>query len=109
MLSTSPGKESDFQRFAHAGIGQRILCTGTHRIPPPRPGIRPRPSGILTALQARADAAGPIGWDVGVDSTTCRAHQYAAEARKRGIRRPSRRVGRATSRPIMGWGAFAAV
>ncbi|WP_370311043.1 transposase [Amycolatopsis sp. WAC 01376] len=45
---------------------------------------------ILTALQAMADATGRITWDVIVDSTIARAHQHAAGARKRGIRRPSR-------------------
>jgi len=39
---------------------------------------------IVTALQARADAAGLIGWDVSVDSTTVRAHQHAAGARSDG-------------------------
>jgi hypothetical protein len=39
---------------------------------------------ILTALQAFADAAGRIVWDESVDSTTARAHQHAAGARKRG-------------------------
>ncbi|MFF4776363.1 IS5 family transposase [Microtetraspora fusca] len=48
---------------------------------------------IVTALQALADAAGRITWDVSVDSTIARAHQHAAGARKRGIFRPSRRVG----------------
>jgi transposase len=38
---------------------------------------------ILTALQARADAAGLIAWDVSVDSTIVRAHQHAAGARVR--------------------------
>ncbi|MFC0071951.1 IS5 family transposase [Umezawaea endophytica] len=51
---------------------------------------------ILTALQARADAAGRVTWDVSVDSTITRAHQHAAGARKRGICRQSRRAG---SRP----------
>lgn len=37
---------------------------------------------ILTALQARADAAGLITWEVNVDSTVCRAHQHAAGARR---------------------------
>lgn len=37
---------------------------------------------ILTGLQARADAAGLIGWDVSVDSTIARAHQHAAGARR---------------------------
>ncbi|WP_442922087.1 IS5 family transposase [Microbispora sp. ATCC PTA-5024] len=47
---------------------------------------------IMTALQALADAAGRITWDVSVDSTIMRAHQHAAGARKRGICRPSRRA-----------------
>lgn len=38
----------------------------------------------MSALQARADAAGLIGWDVSVDSTTARAHQHAAGARRDG-------------------------
>jgi transposase len=38
---------------------------------------------ILTGLQARADAAGLVTWDVSVDSTIARAHQHAAGARKR--------------------------
>jgi transposase len=55
---------------------------------------------ILTALQAVADAAGQITWDVSVDSTTARAHQHAASgARKRGICRPYRLVGSATNQP----------
>jgi transposase len=58
---------------------------------------------ILTTLQALADAAGRITWDVSVDSTIARAHQHAAGARKRGIFRRSRLVaGVAMSRPIMG-------
>jgi transposase len=39
---------------------------------------------ILAVLQAHADAAGRIGWDVSVDSTTSRAHQHAAGARRDG-------------------------
>jgi transposase len=35
---------------------------------------------VLTGLQARADAAGMITWDVSVDSTVARAHQHAAGA-----------------------------
>ncbi|WNF01531.1 IS5 family transposase [Streptomyces luomodiensis] len=38
---------------------------------------------LLTLLQARADAAGLIFWEVNVDSTICRAHQHAAGARRR--------------------------
>ncbi len=37
---------------------------------------------IVTRLQARADAAGLINWDVSVDSTIARAHQHAAGARR---------------------------
>lgn len=39
---------------------------------------------LLTRLQAAADAAGRISWDVSVDSTVCRAHQHAAGARRDG-------------------------
>jgi transposase len=42
---------------------------------------------ILAGLQARADAAGLVTWEVGVDSTIMRAHQHAAGARKGGISR----------------------
>ncbi|AYG85121.1 hypothetical protein DWB77_07337 [Streptomyces hundungensis] len=38
----------------------------------------------LALLQARADAAGLIVWEVSVDSTVCRAHQHAAGARRDG-------------------------
>ncbi|GAB3958155.1 hypothetical protein GCM10027614_75120 [Micromonospora vulcania] len=48
---------------------------------------------ILTALQAVADEAGRVTWDVSVDSSVARAHQHAAGARKRGICRSSRRAG----------------
>jgi len=37
---------------------------------------------VVTALQALADAAGHVTWDVPVDSGTARAHQHAAGARK---------------------------
>jgi transposase len=60
---------------------------------------------ILANLQARADVAGLITWDVSVDSTVVRAHQHAAGARERGICRRSRPVG---SRLITGWGGPAA-
>jgi transposase len=38
----------------------------------------------VTRLQAAADAAGRVCWQVSVDSTVCRAHQHAAGARKDG-------------------------
>jgi len=60
---------------------------------------------ILTALQARADAAGQVTWDVSVDSTIARAHQHAAGARKRGICRPNRRAGSRPSPTITRWAA----
>jgi transposase len=37
---------------------------------------------IVSALQALADAAGHVTWDVSVDSAIARAHQHAAGARK---------------------------
>lgn len=63
---------------------------------------------ILTGLQAGADAAGVITWDVSVDSTINRAHQHAAGARKRGIVKSSRPGEPRPSRPTTGWGAPAA-
>ncbi len=39
---------------------------------------------VVSGLQAVADGAGLIGWDVSVDSTTARAHQHAAGARRDG-------------------------
>ncbi|WP_260677547.1 IS5 family transposase [Streptomyces albidoflavus] len=40
--------------------------------------------GIWPGLQARADVAGLITWEVNVDSTVCRARQHAAGARRDG-------------------------
>ena len=39
---------------------------------------------LVTALQALADAAGHVTWDVSVDSAVARAHQHAAGARNDG-------------------------
>ena len=36
---------------------------------------------LLQQVQAAADAAGEIDWDISVDSTIVRAHQHAAGAR----------------------------
>jgi transposase len=58
---------------------------------------------VLTALQAQADAAGRITWDVSVDSSIARAHQHAAGARKKGICRQSRQAGFGWSRLTMHW------
>lgn len=63
---------------------------------------------VLTALQAVADAAGHITWDVSVDSTIARAHQHAAGARKRGICRPSRRAQSPPNPRITRWAAHVA-
>jgi transposase len=64
---------------------------------------------ILTALQALADAAGRIVWDVSVDSTIARAHQHAAGAPKRGICKPNHPAGRvAANQQTTGWAAPAA-
>jgi transposase len=60
---------------------------------------------VLAGLQARADAAGLICWDVSVDSTVVRAHQHAAGARKRGTCRPSRRPGSPPTTASAGPGA----
>ena len=38
---------------------------------------------LLAEVQTRSDAVGEIVWEVGVDSTSVRAHQHAAGARKR--------------------------
>lgn len=43
---------------------------------PTAPGNAP-----LQQVQAAADAAGEIDWDISVDSTIVRAHQHAADAR----------------------------
>lgn len=46
---------------------------------------------ILQAVQADADAEGRIDWSmVGVDSTSCRAHQHAAVARRKKPRIPKK-------------------
>lgn len=38
---------------------------------------------LLAHVQAEADAAGAVVWEVSVDSTVVRAHQHAAGARRR--------------------------
>src|SRR3712207_8095082 len=38
---------------------------------------------LLAHVQARSDAVGAVVWEVSIDSTTVRAHQHAAGARKR--------------------------
>ncbi|MET7816659.1 transposase [Streptomyces sp. NPDC005395] len=60
---------------------------------------------LLTRLQARADAAGLITWEVNVDSTICRAHQHAAGARRAATDGPrkSRRAVSMSSRRTTAW------
>lgn len=59
---------------------------------------------IFAAVLADADTQGRIDWlMVSVDSTTCRAHQHAAGARKRPPRMPGRRAPR-QHRPDEGLG-----
>ncbi|WP_398854109.1 IS5 family transposase [Streptomyces lateritius] len=69
---------------------------------------------LLQQVQAQADAAGGIDWDVSVDSTSIRAHQHAAGARKAPARRvkrggrdgtPERKTVGETVRPPGGGGA----
>ncbi|MEU3743276.1 IS5 family transposase [Streptomyces sp. NPDC032198] len=48
---------------------------------------------ILAAVQADADLAGRVDWSrVGVDSTSCRAHQHTAGARKKKSHVPKKRT-----------------
>ncbi|WP_127454279.1 IS5 family transposase [Streptomyces sp. B29(2018)] len=60
---------------------------------------------ILHSIQADADLAGRIDWSmVGVDSTSCRAHQHAAGARKTRPRVPKKRTTPRYHRPDEGLG-----
>ncbi|MFG2653494.1 IS5 family transposase [Streptomyces sp. NPDC048436] len=60
---------------------------------------------ILAAVQADADVDGRIDWSmVSVDSTSCRAHQHAAGARKRPPRVPGKRRTPQQHRPDEGLG-----
>ncbi|MEV6704445.1 IS5 family transposase [Micromonospora wenchangensis] len=63
---------------------------------------------VLTGLQALADAAGRITWDVSVDSTSARAHQLRPGRGKGGsagrtTRRRHRQTGRPRARPLPWW------
>jgi transposase len=55
-------------------------------------------AAILTGLQSRAESEGLITWEVNVDSTTARAHQHAAGARKKGTNRRNPRADSPLSR-----------
>ncbi|WP_217236843.1 IS5 family transposase [Streptomyces sp. AC555_RSS877] len=60
---------------------------------------------ILHAVQADADAEGRIDWSmVSVDSTSCRAHQHAAGARRNAPRVPKKRSRPRQHRPDEGLG-----
>ncbi|MGX5210246.1 IS5 family transposase [Streptomyces violaceus] len=60
---------------------------------------------IFAAVLADADAEGRIDWSmVSVDSTTCRAHEHAAGARKRPPRVPGKRRTPRQHRPDEGLG-----
>lgn len=60
---------------------------------------------ILCAVQADAELAGRIDWSmVSVDSTSCRAHQHAAGARKKKPRVPKKGRRLVTTAPTKGSG-----
>jgi transposase len=48
---------------------------------------------LLQHVQTKSDAIGEVVWEVSVDSTTVRAHQHAAGARKR-LAKPEQKKGR---------------
>ncbi|MFI9815980.1 hypothetical protein [Saccharothrix variisporea] len=54
---------------------------------------------MLEHVQVRDDAVGAVEWTVSVDSTVVRAHQHAAGAAKRGLRRPLLRPVRHSAAP----------
>ncbi|MFF3175693.1 IS5 family transposase [Streptomyces sp. NPDC057900] len=60
---------------------------------------------ILCAVQADVDLVGRLDWSmVSVDSTSCRAHQHAAGARKKAPRVPKKRSTPRNHRPDEGLG-----
>jgi transposase len=46
---------------------------------------------LLAHVQTRSDAVGAVVWEVSIDSTSIRAHQHAAGARKRPARADAKR------------------
>lgn len=58
---------------------------------------------VVTGLQARADAAGVIIWDVSADSTIMRAHQHAAGARTRPETQVQPGAGRSCVKSLAWW------
>jgi transposase len=60
-------------------------------------------AAVISRLQAAADASGLIAWDVSVDSTTARAHQHAAGARRDGAAQREPPGGVDDEPPITPW------
>ncbi|WP_055563573.1 IS5/IS1182 family transposase [Streptomyces atriruber] len=54
---------------------------------------------LLQQVQAAADAAGEIGWDIWVDSAVARAHQHAADAPHRSAAGSRLKGGRSSKTP----------
>lgn len=48
---------------------------------------------LLAHVQTKSDAVGDVVWEVSVDSTTVRAHQHAAGAKKGAVTRRSAAAG----------------
>jgi transposase len=48
---------------------------------------------LLAAVQAEADAAGEVDWNVSVDSTISRAHQHSATAKREVSAKPAQHTG----------------
>lgn len=64
---------------------------------------------LFAAVLADADVEGGVDWSmVGVDSTSCRAHQHAAGARKTPPRLPGKRHTPLHHRPDGAWDAHGA-
>jgi len=61
---------------------------------------------LLAHAQTKSDAVGEVAWEVSVDSTTIRAHQHSAGARKKGAvrARPTARSPRRPTRRSAGAG-----
>ncbi len=73
------GRGSRGETCRRGSVGGRRSTNGTDAGPPTVLGSR-----ILQSVQAEAEAEDRIDWSmVGVDSTSCRAHQHAAGARRK--------------------------
>lgn len=76
------------EEFLESRGAQDVLRAPAAASPLPLQRTEPTPGRIvvtwerlLQQVQAAADAAGEIDWDISVDSTIVRAHQHAAGAR----------------------------